>query len=187
MNHQPRQWYGNLRQTSKPPGEVQEHNMVRNPELVPGDAVFTLKFGIWGSKWLPGTIVTAISPMNYDVPIRDSTCKGHQNQLSARHVRLSLSVWEDDTTDMPYIHNPTNIQLQITDVQASSSQSLTSGSLPISPYSTKSVIILLDSTDSSTTSSAPLSESTTELSVTPPQEELVAKWINLNDIWPDVI
>ena len=95
MMRQPRTRFDTLKQTAKPSVDAYERNMNKTPEFQPGDAVFTLNFGSYGSKWVPGRIVSVISPVNYQVQVQDALWKRHRNQLRARSVPLSEFVRED--------------------------------------------------------------------------------------------
>ena len=59
------------------------------PEFKPGDAVFTLSFRRADSTWVPGVILSVLSPVNYQVQVEDVVWKRHRNQLRLRSVPLS--------------------------------------------------------------------------------------------------
>ena len=88
MNRQPRTRYDLLRPDAtllKQQVKSFEQNAA-TPVYSVRDAVYTLNLGTHGSKWVPGTIVSVISPMNYRVQVDELTWKRHRNQLRARSI-----------------------------------------------------------------------------------------------------
>ena len=106
LNRQPRTRFDLLKHDNKSTVDAFERNLGRTPEFRPGDAVFTLNFGVHGAKWVPGHIVTARSALSYEVQVQDAIWKRHRNQLRPRSVPLSDFTREDVLPEPLNSHEP---------------------------------------------------------------------------------
>ena len=72
-NRQPRTKLDLLRpSTLKERVKVFEQNYHQAPTFSAGDPVYAFNFGLHGAKWVPGTILSVVSPMNYQVQIDEA-------------------------------------------------------------------------------------------------------------------
>ena len=85
----------------------------QEPSFSAGDSVYALNFGRHGAKWLPGLVVSVLSPMNYKIQVDDAIWKRHRNQLRSRTVPTSMlpdlkppDVAVPTTTTTPYVNVP---------------------------------------------------------------------------------
>ena len=81
MNRQPRSGYDGLKRSNNSEVKSFEDNAHLTPEFKPGDAVFTLSFRRADCTWVPGVILSALSPVNYQVQVEDVVWKRHRNHL----------------------------------------------------------------------------------------------------------
>lgn len=89
FNRQPRTRFDSLKQRHNDNVQKFETNLANNPEFQPGQAVFAINYGVHGAKWIPGVVVSVISPLNYQVQVGDVLWKRHRNQLRMRSMQLS--------------------------------------------------------------------------------------------------
>ena len=75
MNRQPRSRYDGLKLSNHSEVKSFEDNAHLTPEFKPGDAVFTLCFCRADSTWVPGVILSVLSPVNYQVQVEDVVWK----------------------------------------------------------------------------------------------------------------
>ena len=67
MNRQPRSRYDGLKRSNHSQVKSFEDNAHLTPEFKPGGAVFTLSFRSAASTWVPGVILSVLSPVNYQI------------------------------------------------------------------------------------------------------------------------
>ena len=92
MNRRPKTRFDSLRQKSfetRQQVKIFQDNAEFKAELKPNQAVFALNFGR-GAKWLPGIVLKACSPRNYEVQVGDVVWKRHSSQLRARFIPTNL-------------------------------------------------------------------------------------------------
>ena len=66
-----------------------EDNAHLTPEFKPGDAAYIEFRSRADSTWVPGVILSVLSPVNYQVQVEGVVWKRHRNQLRPRSVPLS--------------------------------------------------------------------------------------------------
>eukprot|EP00117_Sycon_ciliatum_P015218 scpid18577/ scgid6200/ Retrotransposable element Tf2 155 kDa protein type 1 len=90
MNRQPRTRYDLLHPTTAAALDQQvrsfQQNCSNTPEYSVGDAVYALNFSNYGSKWVPGVVLSIVSPMNYRIQVDEVVWKRHRNQLRPRSI-----------------------------------------------------------------------------------------------------
>ena len=133
LNRQPRTRFDLLRPSStKQQVREFEKNLEHSPCFAPGDAVYALNFSRHGAKWVPATVVSVCSPMNYRVQVDESVWKRHRDQLRARTIPTAM---------LPEFRQPSNVlpssdestDDQLTSVQPTPVSVPMSNSPPTSP------------------------------------------------------
>ena len=89
MNRQPRWRFDEFKRSNHSEVKSFEDNAHLTMEFKHGGAVFTLSFRRADSTWVPGVILSVLSPVNYQVQVEDVVWKRHRNQLRPRSVPLS--------------------------------------------------------------------------------------------------
>jgi hypothetical protein len=65
--------------------KIFQDNLDNTPKFHENQAVFVLNFGK-GAKWIPGHIISVVSPRNYEVQVLDTVWKRHEEQLRSRYI-----------------------------------------------------------------------------------------------------
>jgi len=110
MNRQPKTRFDFLRRSHnlKQQVKVFQDNSDFSNKFKQGQAVFALNFGK-GPKWLPGIVLKALSPRNYEIQVYDTVWKRHDTQIWDRFIPQPLLPRKDDESFL-FPEVPTQIQ-----------------------------------------------------------------------------
>lgn len=116
MNRQPRIRLAALRNsTTKKQVVIFKENFGGNCKYHPGQKVFVFNYGK-GLRWLPGKIITVISPRSYQVQVNNSLFKRHEEQMRPRYTDNVLNQNIDlpplpSLENLDFLRQPPNILL----------------------------------------------------------------------------